>query len=205
MYSYSTAAFLAAGCMGQHGGWAQTFHRLSCPNDLPEQTMRPNCPQKKRWSKQKVAPCLGGKGQTAVQGANACSNANAHEGVSLLVQKCLQCRRPGMGCVNKHLLVALRASASHVLLLSLSWQQGAWGVNSRERTPWHWSRPSWLFQKGCLSLHSWQTAILPHVGTFNSAYWAFSTFQSAFIWAIALVVLWKSFLQFSHECPFRRK
>ena len=29
-------------------------------------------------------------------------------------------------------------------------------------------------------------AILPHVGTLNSAYWAFSTFQSAFIWAIAL-------------------
>ena len=137
MYSYSTAAFLAAGCMGQHGGWAQTFHRLSCPNDLPEQTMRPNCPKKKRWSKQKVAPCLGGKGQTAVQGANACSNANAHEGVSLLVQKCLQCRRSGMGCVNKHLLVALRASASHVLLLSLSWQQGAWGVNSWERTQRH--------------------------------------------------------------------
>ena len=39
-----------------------------------------------------------------------------------------------------------------------------------EPTPWHWSkhvkfRPSWLFQKGCLSLHSCQTAILPHVGT----------------------------------------
>ena len=33
-----------------------------------------------------------------------------------------------------------------------------------------------------------------HVGTLNSAYWAFSTFQSRFIWAIALVVLWTSFL-----------
>ena len=43
---------------------------------------------------------------------------------------------------------------------------------------------SWLFHKGCVSLHSCQTAILPHVGTLNSAYWAFSTFQSAFIWAI---------------------
>ena len=36
-----------------------------------------------------------------------------------------------------------------------------------EGTPWHWSkhlnfRPSWLFHKGCLSLHSWQTSILPH-------------------------------------------
>ena len=36
----------------------------------------------------------------------------------------------------------------------------------------------------------------PHVGTMNSAYWAFSTFQSAFIWAIASVVLWSSFI-----CP----
>ena len=33
-----------------------------------------------------------------------------------------------------------------------------------------------------------------HVGTMNSAYWAFSTFQSAFIWAIASVVLWSSFI-----------
>ena len=34
-----------------------------------------------------------------------------------------------------------------------------------EPTPWHWSkhvkfRSSWLFHKGCLSLHSWQTAML---------------------------------------------
>ena len=121
-------------------------------------------------------------------------------------------------------------------------------------------RPSWLFQKGCFSLHNCQTAILPHVGTLNSPCWALhlsisihlsntfscsmkfflglglgescvawattakhwcpqrhflctadklqcwpmlarwtqhagpSTFQSAFIWAIALVVLWNSFL-----------
>ena len=53
---------------------------------------------------------------------------------------------------------------------------------------------SWLFHKGCLSLHSCQTAILPHVGTLNSAYFAFSTFQSAFIWAIALGVLSSCFL-----------
>ena len=67
-----------------------------------------------------------------------------------------------------------------------------------ERTRWHWSkhvkfRPSWLFRKGCLSLHSCQTAILSHVGTFNSAYWALSTFQSAYISALALVVLSSSF------------
>ena len=67
-----------------------------------------------------------------------------------------------------------------------------------ERTRWHWSkhvkfRPSWLFHKGCLSLHSCQTAILSHVGTLNSAYWAFYTFQSAFISALALVVLSSSF------------
>ena len=54
-----------------------------------------------------------------------------------------------------------------------------------ERTRWHWSkhvkfRPSWLFHQGCLSLHTCQTAILSHVGTLNSAYWAFSTFQSEF-------------------------
>ena len=55
------------------------------------------------------------------------------------------------------------------------------------------SGPSWLFHKGCLSLHSCQTAILSHVGALNSAYWAFSTFQSALIWAIALVVLSSSF------------
>jgi len=30
-----------------------------------------------------VAPCLGGKGQTAVQVANVCSNADAQKGVSL--------------------------------------------------------------------------------------------------------------------------
>ena len=48
--------------------------------------------------------------------------------------------------------------------------------------------------KAVFSLHSCQTAILPHVGTLNSAYCAFSTFQSAFIWAIiALAVLWSSF------------
>ena len=33
-------------------------------------------------------------------------------------------------------------------------------------------RPSWLVQKGCFSLHSCQTAILPHVGTLNAACWA---------------------------------
>ena len=39
-----------------------------------------------------------------------------------------------------------------------------------------------------------QTAILPHVGTLNSARSACSTFQSAFIRAKASVVLWNSFL-----------
>ena len=31
--------------------------------------------------------------------------------------------------------------------------------------PWHWSRPSRLFLTGCLSVHSWQTAMLAHDGT----------------------------------------
>ena len=44
-----------------------------------------------------------------------------------------------------------------------------------------------MSNSGRLSLHSCQTAILPNVGTLNSAYWAFSTFQSAFISAIALL------------------
>ena len=37
-------------------------------------------------------------------------------------------------------------------------------------------KPSWLFHKGCLSLHSFQTLMLPHVGMLNSARSAFSTF-----------------------------
>ena len=52
---------------------------------------------------------------------------------------------------------------------------------------------SWLFHKGCLSLHSCQTAILTHVGTLNSAYWALSTFQSAFIWATSFSCFMKLF------------
>ena len=44
---------------------------------------------------------------------------------------------------------------------------------------------SWLFHKGCFSLNYCQTAILPHLGTLNSAYWALSTFQSSFIWAMS--------------------
>ena len=82
-------------------------------------------------------------------------------------------------------------------LLHQPWEE----LEQWERKPWHWSkhvksRPSWLFHTGCLSLHSCQTAVLAHVGTVNSAYWALSTFQSAFISAIALciVVLWNSFL-----------
>ena len=63
-----------------------------------------------------------------------------------------------------------------------------------EPTPWHWSkhvtfRPSWLFQKGCPSLHGWQTAMLAHVGTLNSARSACSTFHTTFIRAKASVVL----------------
>ena len=52
-----------------------------------------------------------------------------------------------------------------------------------------------LFYKGCVSVHSCQTAIVPHVGTVNSAYWALSTFQSGFIWAISFVC--------SIKCPQR--
>ena len=55
------------------------------------------------------------------------------------------------------------------------------------------SGPSWLFHKGWLSLNCCQTAILPHLGTLNSTYWALSAFQSSFIWAISFgcsMTLW---------------
>ena len=47
----------------------------------------------------------------------------------------------------------------------------------------------------CLSLHGRQTAMLPPVGTLNSARSDFSTFHSTFIWAIGSVVLWSSFIR----------
>ena len=54
--------------------------------------------------------------------------------------------------------------------ITILWRQPQGELVPWERSPWHWSkhvkfRPSWLFQKGCLSLHSWQTAMLAHVGT----------------------------------------
>ena len=52
------------------------------------------------------------------------------------------------------------------IFLSQLWEE----LLTWERTRWHWSkhvkfRPSWLFHKSCLSLHSCQTAILPHWGS----------------------------------------
>ena len=52
------------------------------------------------------------------------------------------------------------------ILLRLPWEE----LVPRERTPWHWSkqvrfRPSWLFHKGCFSLHSWWDAMLARNGT----------------------------------------
>ena len=53
---------------------------------------------------------------------------------------------------------------------------------------------SWLFHKGCASLHSSQTAILPHVGTLNSAYWALPHLSiSIHLSNQDWVVLWSSF------------
>ena len=54
------------------------------------------------------------------------------------------------------------------------------------QTAWHWSkqvtfRQSRLFHTACLSLHSRQAAMLPHVGPLNSAYSAFSISHSTFI------------------------
>ena len=64
-----------------------------------------------------------------------------------------------------------------------------------KRTPWHWSehvkfRPSWLFQKRCLSLHSWWDAMLARNGT--CWVWdvlAFSLLHLSFFGTIASVVL----------------
>ena len=76
------------------------------------------------------------------------------------------------------------------IILRQPWEE----LVPRERTPWHWSRqvkfrPSWLFHKGCLSLHSCQTAMLPHVGKLNSANSAFCNFHSTFIRAIGSIVI----------------
>ena len=70
-----------------------------------------------------------------------------------------------------------------------------------EPTPWHWSkhvkfRPSWLFQTGCLSLHSWQTAMLAHVGTewHILVHVGIQLSPVSFIGTIASVVLSSSFI-----------
>ena len=47
----------------------------------------------------------------------------------------------------------------------------------------------------CLSLHRWQTAMWPHVGTLNSARSTFSSFDSTFTWAIASILLSTSFIR----------
>ena len=83
--------------------------------------------------------------------------------------------------------------------MTILWRQPWEELVPWERTPWHWSkhvkfRPSWLFHTGCLSLHSWQTAMLPHVGKLNSANSAFSNFHSTFIRAMGSVVLSSSFI-----------
>ena len=76
-----------------------------------------------------------------------------------------------------------------------------------ERTRWHWSkhvkfRPSWLFHKGCLSLHSCQTAILPHRGSplrpfprvllWAEACWAWASNRSANLVAVRPPAVTKS-------------
>ena len=57
----------------------------------------------------------------------------------------------------------LNSDCCMTILLRQLWEE----LLPWERTRWHWSkhvkfRPSWQFHKGCLSLHSCQTAILPH-------------------------------------------
>ena len=60
----------------------------------------------------------------------------------------------------------LNSDCCMTILLRQLWEE----LLPWERTRWHWSkhvkfRPSWLFHKGCLSLHSCQAAILPHRGS----------------------------------------
>ena len=63
-------------------------------------------------------------------------------------------------------------------------------------------RPSWLFHKGCVSLRSCQTAMLPHVGTpFQSAP---STFRTKFNRANASVVLSSSFIWATDKMQYNR-
>ena len=57
----------------------------------------------------------------------------------------------------------LNSDCCMTILLRQLWEE----LLPWERTRWNWSkhvkfRPSWLFHKGCLSLHSCQTAMLPH-------------------------------------------
>ena len=91
-------------------------------------------------------------------------------------------------------------SFSFRLSIYHSWFPGDYGwIRWPWRTPWHWSkhvkfRPSWLFHKGCLSLHSCQIAMLSHVGNLNSANSASSNDHSAFIWARGSVVPSSSFI-----------
>ena len=79
--------------------------------------------------------------------------------------------------------------------LSLANLQGACAMETNTMASWHWSRqvkfrPSWLFHKGCLSLHSWWDAMLARKGT--CWVWdvlAFSLLHLSFIGTIASVVL----------------
>ena len=99
------------------------------------------------------------------------------------------------------------------LLLALGAHEGLLGRSTRSAADYvyslswfnsntlhvHWcyhdilSRHETVETTGCLSLHSRQTAMLPHVGTLNSARPAFSTFHSTFIREIGSVFLRRSF------------
>ena len=98
---------------------------------------------------------------------------SVHKGVPK--QTCKNYLRRKQGC---KLMDQISTVDCITLLLRQPWE----GLVLWERTPWHWSkrikfRPSRLVHKDYLPLHSCETATLPHVGTLNSAYWAFSTFE----------------------------
>ena len=96
-------------------------------------------------------------------------------------------------------LGALLAQPQKTYLFLFPWEGFPWQTCKVlvpwKRTPWHWSehvkfRPSWLFQKRCLSLHSWWDAMLARNGT--CWVWdvlAFSFLHLSFFGTIASVVL----------------
>ena len=125
MYSYSTDTFLAAGCMrGGHKpftGYHAAMIRLSRPWDQ-------TAPQKKGGPNKRWLPVWGGKARLLFRGQTPAPMPMPTKVFLCWFRSASNVAAPEWEGVNKHLLVALRASAS--VLLPLSWQQRACGVGT---------------------------------------------------------------------------